>query len=263
MIESTKPTSTSTTPVPRPGRAVSDDEDPNKPETPGALERIGAFFVGLGAGLVPPFRPVQPVWFGVPTLLDPEAVPAGQAKTDAGASWDAAAKYMADAWKNEETRFSNLNTRAMALVTATSLITTVLGFFAKNVFDRGETTRLSADQLQTAEDAFRVALIVLVVTAVLIVFCVLRPGGRYLFGNNLLVGTIPRGEKALRRGSDLTDKQMAEVAAREYAAIFVRLATRNKWKAYFLNLAYLTFLVGVIGTAWATWQIVSVIAPTP
>jgi hypothetical protein len=170
----------------------------------------------------------------------------------AAAAWLNVAKVMVDLWKNEETRFNNINSRAIALLSATSLITTVLGYFSKNVLDTNPATRLSASQEDVAKWGTYVALALLAITAGLLVFGVLRPSGRVISGKNQLVGW-----GAQRPGFPLTTAQIDQTMAEEYGVIYVTLANRSHWKAYFMNLAYTVFAVAIVASLIPTYIVIS------
>jgi hypothetical protein len=114
-----------------------------------------------------------------------ERFPTGATDSATNTSWTEAAKIVSDVWKNEETRFASLNTRGVAVVSATSLVTAILGFFAKDFVDStgtGLSNRVHSD----AENLLLASLVLLVLTALIVVLGVLRPGHRFVFGENVL-----------------------------------------------------------------------------
>src|SRR4029079_18251409 len=81
----------------------------------------------------------------------------------------------------------------------------------------------------------------LVLTIGVVVFGVLRPGTRAVFGNNMITA-----------GTALTSPQLDQVVFLELGQIYRALVNRNSKKAHWLNWAYLTFFVAVLiaaGTA--------------
>ncbi len=167
---------------------------------------------------------------------------------DAAAKTEAL-KIITDVWKNEETRFSNLNTRGVAVVSAASLVTTILGIFTKNVLD-SSTSHLTGDPRTVALAGICVALGGLMITIAIIVFGVLAPRRRVIFGDN-----------ALTKGQPVTAEQIDELAYNDYAAIYVDLAGRSLRKAYWLNLGYGAFFLALLVSAAATAYIVLEFSP--
>jgi hypothetical protein len=152
----------------------------------------------------------------------------------------AAARVLGDVWRNEETRFSNLNTRAVAILSAASIVTTVLNFFSKN-------------SQEDARGAIYIALALLVATALIIIFGVLKPGPRYIFGNN----DLTNGVAFTAQGNPPSSAaDIDKLACNEYLTIYRALATRSKAKAYWLTFAYYTFGGAILASAIATGLIV-------
>jgi hypothetical protein len=192
-----------------------------------------------------------------PVAADDLAPPAfGLGATDATA-WAGAAKIMADVWKNEESRFNNLNTRAAAVLSASAVVTTVLGFFSKNVLDTSAATRLSTWQEFVAKGGVYIALTLFVLAAAAIVFGVLRPGPRYIFGNNALVGA---GGQA---GQALSAVEVDQIAAQEYGAVYTALANRSKRKAYWLTAAYFLFFFAMLSAVLAACVVIYLVPAAP
>lgn len=159
--------------------------------------------------------------------------------------WDpstgaAAAKVLGDVWKNEETRFSNLNTRGVAVISAASVVTALLGFFNKNLLD--STPSQLTDGLRVdAQTGLGASIGFLVLTIAIVVLGVLRPGPRAVFGNN-----------EITQGATLTAQRVDSVVFLELGQIYRALVNRNSKKAHWLNWGYLTFFVAVLiaaGTA--------------
>lgn len=170
-------------------------------------------------------------------------------------AWTTAAKVMTDVWKNEETRFSNLNTRAVAVLSAASLVTAVLGFFSKNVLDTGA-TRLSETQQAFAKAGIYAALAMLALTTAAVVFGVLLPGKRYIFGGNELTGYIDQAG-TWHAGSSLSASAIDQLACKEFGAIYVELANRSRRKAYWLQLGYVFFAAAVAASIVAAVLVIS------
>ena len=160
-------------------------------------------------------------------------------------AWTGAAKVLTDVWKNEETRFSNLNTRAVAVLSASSLVTTVLGFFSKNVLDTGA-TRLSDTQQAFAKGGIYTALAFFALTAAVLVLGVLLPGKRFIFGGNTLTGWTDAG--VWHPGVALDTEGIDKLVCQEYGAIYVELANRSRRKAYWLQLGYIFFAVAIMAS---------------
>jgi hypothetical protein len=155
-----------------------------------------------------------------------------------------AAKIMSDVWKNEESRFSNLNTRGAAILSAASLVTTVLGIFTKNILD-STASSLNGTPRDVALVAVSVALGLLLVSIGTIVFGVLQPSGRFIFGANTLT-----------KGGTINAQQADEAAFEDYGAIYAELASRSCRKAYWLTVAYYVFFAALLVSAAATIYIV-------
>ena len=150
-----------------------------------------------------------------------------------------AVKIMGDIMKNEETRFSNLNTRAVAVVSATSLVTALMGVFSKDLIGKDFTgwgRRAGAYGAMSA-----VALLAL--TAGIVVIGVLAPKARLLFGGNALVDAPATVADA---------NEVDRVAFRDYLDIYTNLSIRNKEKAQNLNAAYYSFFGAVLVIASTT-----------
>lgn len=143
-----------------------------------------------------------------------------------------AAKLLQAAVGVEETRFNNLNSRAIALLSATSLVTALAGLFSKELLDA---TKLGGSRTIVAV-ALLVTLILLVVTAGALVLNVLLPNRRVTFGNNDLTNSP-------ETISDMT--AVHAVAFSEYLQIHNSLVDRNKAKASALHFAYCVFFAAV------------------
>lgn len=158
-----------------------------------------------------------------------------------------ALKALGDAMKNEETRFSNLNTRAVAIISASSVITALAGLFAKEYF---ASTLKDLDRL-IALIGITTAVACLLLATAQIVLDVLRPKPRSIFGANPLVGVgqLPATAEAVQR-----------IVYAEYLGIWKGLVDRNREKAEALTRGYLLFMAAVLaigGTiivlAWRTY----------
>lgn len=145
---------------------------------------------------------------------------------------------MGDVLKNEETRFSNLNTRGVAVLSATSLVTALAGVFAKDVF--GAT--FDGWGRTVGRLGIIAAVALLAATAWRVVEGVLIPGPRYVFGDNDLTNTPSSVNSA---------DHVNAVAFQEYLAIYKVLVIRNKAKAEALNDGYHLFL-GAVAVISAT-----------
>ncbi|HJQ03680.1 MAG TPA: hypothetical protein VJ851_18950 [Jatrophihabitans sp.] len=155
--------------------------------------------------------------------------------------WGAAASVLDEVWHNEESRFSGLNSRGVSLLSALSLILSVLGFFSSSVLDRSA-NGLTGSEKTTAQVGIYLALGFFVLAAFVIVFGVLMPSGRVIFGEN-----------AITSGPDeLTKELIDETAFREYGGIYSTLANRSSRKAFWLSWAYLLFALAVTCSAVAT-----------
>jgi hypothetical protein len=152
-----------------------------------------------------------------------------------------------DVAKNEETRFSNLNTRGVAILSATSLVTAVAGIFAKELLG----TSLTGWGLSLGLYGLVVTLVLLGATAGITVVGVLAPKRRYVFGANALTdhpSTLSCKDAVLR------------LQFTEYRAIANSLLERNTAKAKALNGAYSTFFAAVLVAAFtaggiAVWKL--------
>lgn len=146
-----------------------------------------------------------------------------------------AAKVMQAAAGVEETRFNNLNTRAIALVSAGSIVTSLAGLFSKE---------LLTDSLGEAKGfvaaGLAVVLCALVAAAGCAVLGVLLPNRRAAFGNNLLTNTP---------GQINTSPDLDALIFTEYSEIRRSLAARNSAKAYWLHWAYVAFAIAIVAIA--------------
>jgi hypothetical protein len=176
-----------------------------------------------------------------------------QLTRDESAAWPYIFTVLQDVWKNEETRFSNLNTRGLGVISASSIVTTLLAFFAKDIF-LSSSGQLAGAARTIGQASTVTGVAFLVVTIFVAVFGVLMPGGRDLFGDNHLLG-----EGSSERGTVFTpgvvlvsESAVKQLASNEYAGMYVTLLNRNERKAWFLSWSYLTFLLGVTVTTGAT-----------
>lgn len=144
---------------------------------------------------------------------------------------------MAAAAGAEEVRFTNLNTRAIALLSATSLVTAVAGFFGKDLLDTAKLTGTSRIAIGLT---MSIALVALVTVAYLLVRGVLLPTRRDTFGKNLLTDN-PSGLAS-------SEAVWAEVF-KDYRAVHASLVSRNKEKVRALHTSYVAFLIAVAAIA--------------
>jgi hypothetical protein len=157
----------------------------------------------------------------------------------AGLPGDGAVPLVAPLWqevaRNEETRFNNLNTRAVGVLTIASLVTAIAGFFAKDVqstmaFSRGWVRGLCAGLLAAA-------LALLAFSALLTVLGVLWPRRRALFGQNSLTTAPTTFQDSLA---------VQRLIITEYSKIARTLQARNRAKARSLTLAYSAVAAAVL-----------------
>lgn len=167
-------------------------------------------------------QPTQPA----PAIDDANSHPAAAALAEA-------ARLMLDVAKNEETRFSNLNTRGVAVISATSLVTALAGIFAKELLG----SSLTGWGLSVGIYGLIGTLLLLGVTASLTVFGVLAPKQRYVFGANALTD----------HPGNLTEAAaVQQIQFVEYRLIARSLVERNTEKATWLNRAYVAFFAAVL-----------------
>jgi hypothetical protein len=180
-------------------------------------------------------------WRFLPKKPPDISPPVGVVFANAAAASEAA-RIMGDVWKNEETRFNNLNTPGVAVLSATALVTAVLGFFSKNLLDKS----LNGARWFAIGSTWGV-LIVLGVTGGFIVLGVLRPSMRPLFGGNALT---TKGDTAEPR--TFSAQAVDAVAYQEYGAFYAQLANRSSSKAYWLTWAYYIFFLAIAATVLLT-----------
>jgi len=167
----------------------------------------------------------------LPPAKDSVAEPVAIVLTNADAC-SSAAKVMTDVCANEESRFSNLNGRAVAVLSALALVTTLLGVFSTSFLD----SKLTDNQHTVALWGTDIAVILLMMSAALAVFGVLQPGRRYVFGNNELTnGTV-----------DLQPDALNKMIYREFGGIYANLASRSLRKAWFLERSYYAFFAALL-----------------
>lgn len=169
-------------------------------------------------------------------MPEPPALPPKEALAEA-------VKVLGDVMKNEETRFSNLNTRGVAVLSATSLITALAGVFSKDVLGKDFT----GWGRQAGGWGLIATVVLLTITAALVVLGVLKPGERLVFGKNDLTDT-----PSTVADTDAVDR----IAFSEYLLVYRRLVDRNTGKARWLNNAYVVFLIAVLAIATTTFLVV-------
>jgi hypothetical protein len=167
---------------------------------------------------------------------DKDAVPADAALPEA-------ARLILDVTKNEETRFSNLNTRGVAVISATSLVTALAGVFAKELLG----SSLTGWGLSVGIYGLIATLALLALTAAFIVFGVLAPKQRLVFGGNSVVDDPSAVTAAL---------EVQKIQFIEYRQIAKSLVGRNSDKAKWLDRAYLAFFAAVLCAGATTAGIV-------
>ena len=153
--------------------------------------------------------------------------PTGQALEPAASALQAAASA-------EETRFNNLNTRAVALVSATSVVTALAALFARELFASPSAAPSAAATRfpPLAGWLLAIAVLSLAVAVGFLVFGVLLPRKRPFFGSNEL--TDP--------SQVLTDPCVVNrIVYCEYREVHQRLRSRNESKAKCLNAAYIFY----------------------
>jgi hypothetical protein len=149
-----------------------------------------------------------------------------------------------DASRNETSRFNNLNSRGVAVLSATSLVTALAGLYAKNILGGTFTGWVKL----TGLIGLVFTLVFLAAVALIIVIGVLLPRYRSLFGGN----TLTDHPEMIK-----DSKSMQRLVFDEYRRVYVDLVQRNQEKAKALTRAYFAFLVAVIAIA-ATIAIISI-----
>ena len=152
--------------------------------------------------------------------------PGNNALQPAAALWQEVAK-------NEETRFNNLNTRAVGVLSVTALVTSIAGFFTKDLLS---TTVLRGWIRGIAAGLLAASVALLAVAAFIVVVAVLWPRRRAVFGGNTLE-TDP--------ASFQCPEDVQKLAIDEYSQIAATLQVRNSRKAAWLRWAYCVVMVAV------------------
>ena len=158
----------------------------------------------------------------------PLDLPAGHALPEVARVWQ-------DVAKNEETRFSNINTRALGVLTIGGVVTSVAGFFAKDLLTGP--AALHGWVRGTAAALLIVAVLALLAGTALAVVGVLLPKKRPAFGKNDIVD-----KPATLSGVEAVHM----ILVREYSAIALGLQARNEEKARELHKAYIAVLIAVV-----------------
>jgi hypothetical protein len=152
-----------------------------------------------------------------------------------------AAKAMFDASLAEDTRFNNINNRGIALVAASSLVTALIGVYAKDVMSEAlEPIRSDLAPLLTLTVALLVAAVGVVIIRVLL------PGGRPAFGNNAITDNP---------STLTTEDAVAQVVWREYWLIHRAVQARNVRKAKGIHLAYWLFGAATVVGAFSVFRV--------
>lgn len=136
----------------------------------------------------------------------------------------------------EETRFSNLNTRAVAIVSAGGVVTGLLGVFAKDLVGKAITGAPAAPSFLFA------GVIALVIAIGTSIGGVLLPSKREFFGNNELTDQPYRLKEPW---------EVPRIQYIEYREILRSLIDRRKWKTRWLKVSYLSFGVAIFLSAIA------------
>lgn len=153
-----------------------------------------------------------------------------------GTALKPAADLLSAAAGTEETRFNNLNNRGIALISASSLVTALVGVFAKDLFG---TTYKSIRILVAC--GLILTLAALLAAVAVIVIGVLMPGRRSVFGDN----PITSNPSGLTNDTDVWAIQWDE-----YRQVLATLHNRNARKASAINLAYWLYgSAALFGTA--------------
>jgi hypothetical protein len=165
--------------------------------------------------------------------LDPVTMPAEYPDDSAVAD---AQTVMQTAASAEEVRFDSLNTRAVAILSATSLVTALAGIYAKDVVDGSYTgwTRV------VGTVGLVITLVLLIAVAVVVVQGVLVPRTSLFFGDNTLTDTPARITSAVA---------VERLAFDEYRRVHMQLIQRNEAKAAALTWGYRLLLGAVIAIA--------------
>jgi len=155
----------------------------------------------------------------------PATVPGDDAVKAAGA-------VLAAACQAEETRFSALNTRAVSLVSASSLITALIGIYSKDFLGAGLV------EVRGPIAFFLAVTLVALIAAVLVsIIGVLLPADRLTFGNNQITSNDPLLQ---------AEVEVHRVIWSDYVQVLEVLQARNKGKARALNAAYVLFTAAVV-----------------
>lgn len=141
----------------------------------------------------------------------------------------------------EETRFNNLNSRAVALVSASSLVTALIGVFSKELL--GETLRPVRNWVA---GSLVVAVVALVLSVSILIVGVLLPARRFTFGDNKI--TNPAAPLA-------SAAEVQKEIWSEYTQVLADLQKRNGAKAQALHLAYLLYGLAVLAAAVAVVRV--------
>lgn len=150
----------------------------------------------------------------------------------------AAADAVKVAAATEETRFSNLNVRAINLISAGSVVIALIAVFGKDLVTGDGTV----PQKSWMTGLLIVTAVGLFVAIAILVVAVLLPGGRYTFGDNRVTNSDPPVTEP---------SEVYEVQWREYRVILKRLTERNMSKARGLHAAYWFYAAAVAAAAAA------------
>lgn len=162
-------------------------------------------------------------------------------KAPTGSALPAGLQIIMTVVANEETRFSNLNTRAISLLSASSLITALAGLFSKDIL--GESLGGAAGFVAVM---LMIVLVGLLSTAAVLVVSVLMPGKRALFG---------RGDDVFDSDKVSDVETVQTIAFDEFSEILETLRHRNADKVKGLHRAYGIFLGTVLAIVVGTFGV--------
>lgn len=140
----------------------------------------------------------------------------------------------------EETRSTNLNARALGVISASSVVTAIAAFFAKDV--------LGGSSLEKLGDA-RTAAIVLLIVAVALLACTVLSGVRTLWpGTRLFIQ--PDGLAAWAAGDAIADEAtVRHQTLRDLAGVLTGLREFNTEKVRRLKTTYTLYALAVAAIA--------------
>lgn len=169
------------------------------------------------------------------SVKNPDSHPPADAYPPADAIADAMS-VIQDAAKSEDTRFNSFNTRAVAVLSASSIVTALAGLYGKEILGPTFTGWLRPAGIV----GLVVALVFLVLVALTTVVGVLYPRRRSVFGDNALTDDPASiaNELALQR-----------LVFDEYRHVHHDLVARNSEKARALTWGYVCLLAAIFSIA--------------